>query len=131
MGKTYYVMDLDMYNPLEWASEKREVVAASETDAAGADVIFGGVLVWAEACGLLLGREPHTDYLARLKAERHAAATVEEYSDGMRFRVLVATKPDGSDARLHEGRCSITVVFKTSKSSDYELPAPVADEETT
>lgn len=34
----------------------------------GADVIFGGVLVWAEACGLLLGREPHTDYLARLKA---------------------------------------------------------------
>lgn len=106
MSKTYYVMDLDMYNPFEWASAKHEVVAASETDA----------------------------------AERHAAATVlalcalmgeEEYSDGMRFRMLVATKPDGSDARLHEGRCSITVVFKTSKSSDYELPVPVADEETT
>ena len=97
MGKTYYVMDLDMYNPFEWASAKHEMVAASETDA----------------------------------AERHAAATVEEYGDGMRFRVLVATKPDGSDARLHEGRCSITVVFKTSKSSDYELPAPVADGGTT
>lgn len=60
MGKTYYVMDLDMYDPFEWASAKHEMVAASETDA----------------------------------AERHAAATVEE-------------------------------------SSDYELPAPVADGETT
>ena len=97
MGKTYYVMDLDMYNPFEWASAKHEVVAASETDA----------------------------------AERHAAATVEEYSDGMRFRMIVATKPDGSDARLHEGRCSIAVLFRTSKSSDYELPVLVADEETT
>ena len=97
MGKTYYVMDLDMYNPLEWASEKREVVAANET----------------------------------IAAEQHAATTVEEYSDGMRFRVLVAAKPDGSDARLHEGRCSIRVVFRADKSSDYELPAPVADEETT
>lgn len=97
MGKTYYVMDLDMYNPIEWASVKHEVVAASETDA----------------------------------TEQHAAATVEEYSDGMRFRMLVATKPDGSDARLHEGRCSITVVFKATKSSDYELPASVADEGTT
>lgn len=97
MSKTYYVMDLDMYDPLEWTSEKHEVVAASETDA----------------------------------AERHAAATVEGYSDGMRFRMLVAAKPDGSDARLHEGRCTITVVFKATKSSDYELPAPVADGETT
>lgn len=97
MSKTYYVMDLDMYNPIEWASEKREVVAANEA----------------------------------IAAEQHAAATVEEYSDGMRFRVLVATKPDGSDARLHEGRCTITVVFKATKSSDYELPAPVADGETT
>ncbi len=34
----------------------------------GADVVFGGMLVWAEACGLLLGREPQTDYLERLKA---------------------------------------------------------------
>lgn len=33
-----------------------------------ADIIFGGVLVWAEASGLLLGREPHAAYLERLKA---------------------------------------------------------------
>lgn len=33
-----------------------------------ADVVFGGLLVWAEACGLLLGREPHASYLERLKA---------------------------------------------------------------
>ena len=33
-----------------------------------ADVVFGGLLVWAETCGQLLGREPHTSYLARLKA---------------------------------------------------------------
>ena len=34
----------------------------------GADVIVGGTLVWAETCGLLLGREPQTSYLERLKA---------------------------------------------------------------
>ncbi len=33
-----------------------------------ADVVFGGLLVWAEACGLLLGREPQASYLERLKA---------------------------------------------------------------
>jgi glutathione S-transferase len=32
-----------------------------------ADVVLGGLLVWAEACGLLLGREPHSSYLERLK----------------------------------------------------------------
>lgn len=33
-----------------------------------ADIVFGGQLVWADACGLLLGREPHTSYLQRLRA---------------------------------------------------------------
>lgn len=33
-----------------------------------ADIVFGGQLVWADACGLLLGREPHTAYLERLRA---------------------------------------------------------------
>jgi glutathione S-transferase len=33
-----------------------------------ADVVFGGMLVWAEKCGLLLGREPQSGYLERLKA---------------------------------------------------------------
>jgi glutathione S-transferase len=32
-----------------------------------ADVAFGGLLVWAEACGLLLGREPQAAYLERLR----------------------------------------------------------------
>jgi len=32
-----------------------------------ADVIFGGVLVWAEACGLLGDRQPQAAYLARLR----------------------------------------------------------------
>lgn len=32
-----------------------------------ADVLFGGVLVWADACGLLNGREPQAAYLARLR----------------------------------------------------------------
>ncbi len=33
-----------------------------------ADVIFGGVLVWAEDCGLLRDRQPQAAYLARLRA---------------------------------------------------------------
>ena len=33
-----------------------------------ADIVFGGQLVWADACGLLLGREPHAAYLERLRA---------------------------------------------------------------
>ena len=33
-----------------------------------ADVVFGGLILWAEACGLLLGREPQVSYLERLKA---------------------------------------------------------------
>ncbi len=33
-----------------------------------ADIVFGGLLVWADACGLLLGREPHAAYLERLRA---------------------------------------------------------------
>ena len=33
-----------------------------------ADIVFGGQLVWADASGLLLGREPHTAYLERLRA---------------------------------------------------------------
>ena len=33
-----------------------------------ADIVFGGQLVWADACGVLLGREPHTAYLERLRA---------------------------------------------------------------
>ncbi len=41
-----------------------------------ADVIFGGVLVWADACGLLQGREPQAAYLARLR-ERPAFKRAE------------------------------------------------------
>ncbi|MEZ4449013.1 MAG: glutathione S-transferase family protein [Nannocystaceae bacterium] len=33
-----------------------------------ADVLVGGLLVWADACGLLGGREPQASYLARLRA---------------------------------------------------------------
>ncbi|MBA3550216.1 MAG: glutathione S-transferase family protein [Nannocystis sp.] len=33
-----------------------------------ADIVFGGQLVWADACGLLQGREPHAAYLERLRA---------------------------------------------------------------
>jgi len=33
-----------------------------------ADVVFGGMLVWADACGMLLGRQPHSAYLERLRA---------------------------------------------------------------
>lgn len=33
-----------------------------------ADIVFGGQLVWADACGLLRGREPHAAYLERLRA---------------------------------------------------------------
>lgn len=32
-----------------------------------ADVVFGGLLVWADACGLLAGREPQAAYLERLR----------------------------------------------------------------
>ncbi|MBL9101864.1 MAG: glutathione S-transferase family protein [Myxococcales bacterium] len=32
-----------------------------------ADVVLGALLVWAEACGLLLGREPQSSYLERLR----------------------------------------------------------------
>lgn len=32
-----------------------------------ADVVFGALLLWAEACGLLLGREPQSSYLERLR----------------------------------------------------------------
>lgn len=32
-----------------------------------ADIVFGAMLVWAEACGLLLGREPQSSYLERLR----------------------------------------------------------------
>lgn len=32
-----------------------------------ADVVLGGVLVWADASGLLLGREPQSSYLERLR----------------------------------------------------------------
>lgn len=43
-----------------------------------ADVLVGGLLVWADACGLLAGREPQAGYLARLRArpafQRAAAA---------------------------------------------------------
>ncbi|MEZ4382188.1 MAG: glutathione S-transferase family protein [Nannocystaceae bacterium] len=41
-----------------------------------ADVIFGGVLVWAADCGLLDGRSPTADYLARVRA-RPAFARAE------------------------------------------------------
>lgn len=37
-------------------------------DFSAADIVFGGQLVWADACGLLQGREPHAAYLERLRA---------------------------------------------------------------
>ena len=32
-----------------------------------ADVVFGGLLVWADACGMLAGRSPQAAYLERLR----------------------------------------------------------------
>ncbi len=46
-----------------------------------ADVIFGGLLVWADAAGLLAGREPQTSYLARLR-ERPAFKRAEADPSG-------------------------------------------------
>lgn len=62
-------------------------------------------------------------------ASSYAAETDEDGDDGRRFEVVVASKEDGSDARLYHGRCNIEVTYDVNGSKPYEVETLPQDDD--
>lgn len=78
-----------------------------------------------------------TEYKVEVEARSEEAAAAdfagsvdENCVNGQQFEIVVASKADGSDARLYKGRCEIRVSYNVTGSKSFVVLPPDADDDT-